>query len=76
MKSLKSLFQNNLLGHFFLGVSYFKRQFTLLSQPNIFILKNDKEWYIYWTSKLPMGITVNSIINCTDGVEFDHGLLS
>ena len=44
-------------------------------QPVMTISKHDNTWCLISKSTLSPGISVNSIMNGTDGIEFDFGLL-
>ena len=60
------------------GLPYLKRKFGVLAKPSMVITTNGKKFHIVWTSQIPvplmMPVTVTSVINCTDGVEFNYSL--
>jgi hypothetical protein len=56
-----------------IGISYFKRIVAVNFQPVLTISKNDNYWTLVSKSSLSPGISVTSIMNGTDGVEFDFG---
>ena len=40
----------------------------------MFISKDSENWYVRINIEFPLGLAITSVINCTDGVEFDYGM--
>lgn len=40
----------------------------------MFISKDSENWYVRINIEFPLGLAITSVINCTDGVEFDYGI--
>ena len=46
----------------------------MLAEQELLISKIGQDWHIIVNIYLPLGITISSVIDCTDGVEFDYSL--
>ena len=64
-----------LLIFIFIGIPFLKRQLALTATSSLVIFKNNHNWNIIGRMHLPLGLTLSSFINCTNGVEFDYGLI-
>ncbi len=60
----------------FQGVSSFKRKFAVTAPSTVTISKNGNDWNIVQKIFLLWGLSVTTVLNCTEGVEFRSGLSS
>ena len=61
--------------YFFLiitGFSFFIRQFSINSEQIFCISKNNSNWFIQFKTKMQFNMILSTVMNCTDGVEFDY----
>jgi hypothetical protein len=45
-----------------------------MTKQTLFISKIGTNWFTILSIHLPIGITIKNTINCTEGVEFYHGM--
>jgi hypothetical protein len=60
--------------YYLIGITYLKRQLAISASSSLIIYNKDQKWNIVAQIYLPLGLTLSSRINCTDGVEFDYSL--
>ena len=56
------------------GLSFLKRKLSSFTKQTLFISKIGSNLLTILSIHLPIGITIKNTINCTEGIEFYHGI--